>query len=251
MLTVRQIRFVDAIAQEDGRSWTRCAVDAGYSEQTAAAIASDNLRKGHVVEAIETRKKELAAAAGLTPEFVLRRLMAIASVDTTKITQRKSTCCRHCHGFEHEYQWERKEYERELNKALNADEPKDAPDASGGFGWDSRLKPSPDCPHCHGDGIQRVWLAETEDLDENTRMAILGYKQTKDGIEVKIADPIPAIERLGKYLGMFVDRSELSGPGGKPLQMQAVSVTDLTKEQLMAVAAGGTGTMLLEATNQQ
>jgi hypothetical protein len=61
-------------------------------------------------------------------------------------------------------------------------------------------------------------------------------KQTKDGIEIKTHDQMAALMALGKICGVFVDRSELSGPGGAPLQLQPVQpLEQLTPQQLEAI----------------
>ncbi|WP_274433885.1 terminase small subunit [Alicyclobacillus sp. ALC3] len=41
--------------------------------------------------------------------------------------------------------------------------------------------------------------------------------------EVKMADKLKALELLGKHLGMFVDRREVTGKDGGPIEMAAIS----------------------------
>lgn len=48
-----------------------------------------------------------------------------------------------------------------------------------------------------------VELMETDSLTEAQRAAITGIRQTRDGVEVKLADKMKALELLGKHLGMF------------------------------------------------
>jgi len=42
------------------------------------------------------------------------------------------------------------------------------------------------------------------------RGAVVGIKKTQAGIEVKLADKLKALELLGKYRGMFVERQEVN-----------------------------------------
>lgn len=56
-----------------------------------------------------------------------------------------------------------------------------------------------------------VELVKTEDLEEGKKKAISGIKETKFGIEVQSCDKVKALELLGKHLGMFTDKVELSG----------------------------------------
>lgn len=41
--------------------------------------------------------------------------------------------------------------------------------------------------------------------------------------EVRMADKIKALELLGKHLGMFVDRKEITGKDGGPIQLEAMT----------------------------
>ena len=56
-----------------------------------------------------------------------------------------------------------------------------------------------------------VEMVLTDDLDKNKLPAIAGIKTTKDGIEVKMNDKVKALELMGKHLGMFTEKVELSG----------------------------------------
>jgi len=67
----------------------------------------------------------------------------------------------------------------------------------------------------------RVNIVETDLLPEDARRAIAEIHETVSGsgtsLRVKLHDKIKALELLGRHLGMFVDRKEISGPGGKVL----------------------------------
>ena len=47
----------------------------------------------------------------------------------------------------------------------------------------------------------------TENLDEETKKVISGYKKGKFGLSVETYDKLKALELLGKYLGMFKDEA--------------------------------------------
>ena len=57
----------------------------------------------------------------------------------------------------------------------------------------------------------RVILTNTADLSEEQMKAIAGIKRGKNGIELKLNDKEKALELLGRHLGMFKDRLEVSG----------------------------------------
>jgi len=97
------------------------------------------------------------------------------------------------------------------------------------------------------------------DIPEDTRRAIAGLEieEMFDGRgeervlagqlrKVKLADKTRTLELLGRHLGMFRDKVELSGPNGGPIQTQALDLTGLSDDELvsfrqLADKAGATG----------
>ncbi len=71
-----------------------------------------------------------------------------------------------------------------------------------------------------------VEVTETDKLDKDKLPAIAWIKATKEGIEVKTNDKIKALELMGKYLGMFVEKVEHTGKDGGPIQYE-----DMTPEE--------------------
>lgn len=59
------------------------------------------------------------------------------------------------------------------------------------------------------DGL--VIIKDTAGLSEQQIKAIAGIKEGKFGIELKLNDKEKALELLGRHLGMFKDRVEVSG----------------------------------------
>lgn len=54
-------------------------------------------------------------------------------------------------------------------------------------------------------------IKDTAGLTEQQIKAIAGIKEGKFGIELKLNDKEKALELLGRHLGMFRDRLEVSG----------------------------------------
>ncbi len=54
-------------------------------------------------------------------------------------------------------------------------------------------------------------IKDTGNLDEQQARAIAGIKEGKFGVEVKLNDKEKALELLGRHLGMFKDKVEVSG----------------------------------------
>ena len=56
-----------------------------------------------------------------------------------------------------------------------------------------------------------VRIKDTAELDEQQVRAIAGIKEGKFGVEIKLNDKEKALELLGRHLGMFKDKVEVSG----------------------------------------
>jgi phage terminase small subunit len=56
-------------------------------------------------------------------------------------------------------------------------------------------------------------------LPLEVQYSIKGIKWTKNGPEIVMHDKLKAIELIGKYLGIFSDKLEVSGPGGTPVEL--------------------------------
>jgi phage terminase small subunit len=56
---------------------------------------------------------------------------------------------------------------------------------------------------------QGVELIASADLPPNVSAAISEVRKTKEGISIKFHDKLGALEKLGKELGMFIERSEV------------------------------------------
>ena len=52
------------------------------------------------------------------------------------------------------------------------------------------------------------------------RAAIQEIKQTKDGTSIKLYDKIRALDSLSKYKGLFIEKKEIAGKDGGPLEVE-------------------------------
>lgn len=55
----------------------------------------------------------------------------------------------------------------------------------------------------------KIIIADTGDLPSDTRKAIAEIRQGRDGIEIKMADKVKALELMGKNLGLFRERVDI------------------------------------------
>ena len=79
-----------------------------------------------------------------------------------------------------------------------------------------------------------VEFKNTDDLTEDEKKAISSIHKGRDGMKVETYDKMKALELLGKHLGMFKDKLELSGTVNNPYE-------GLTTEQLLKLAGGNDG----------
>ena len=62
-LTPKQIRFIEEYTGPSNLNGTRAAIAAGYSEKSAGLIASENIRKPYIRDAIAKRLREFSMTA--------------------------------------------------------------------------------------------------------------------------------------------------------------------------------------------
>lgn len=74
---------------------------------------------------------------------------------------------------------------------------------------------------------QFVELIDTDALPVDKRAAIAAIKESKYGIEVTSCDKVKALELIGKHLGMFKDKVEISGQVNNP--MEGLTTEELKK----------------------
>lgn len=209
-LNHKQVRFGFEYAK-DGHG-TNAAIRAGYAEKGASQKASELLGNEKVQEIIERQKLAYATLAATSFAEIILELKELYSADRTQVVKLCIDPCLNC-------------YSSETRQTL-----KDA-------GMSHTIDvPNPDCKLCMGRGVDRVQLAATDKLPKNIRKIILGYKQGKEGVEVKLLNPLEPLMHMAKMLGFNPDRKELSGPGGGPMQIQTTEkpLTLWTREEISA-----------------
>lgn len=227
----RENRFViEYCVDQNG---AQAAIRAGYSEKAAKEQACRMLTRTHIQAAIKERLDEISVAASITPQKVLKLWWEIASADPNDIMQVRRVNCRHCHGTSNLYQWIRREYETAVNAAIALSKP--IPDGMGGFGFDVNAEANPECPECGGRGDEVIHINDTRRLKGSARRLYAGVQKTKDGIKIITRDQDAALQNIAKYIGMMVERKEISGPGGGPVNLRHAKAEDLTDDELAAL----------------
>lgn len=208
-MTPKQQRFVEEYLID--LNATAAAERAGYSKKTAYSIGQENLNKPEIAAAIDDARSKLSQRAEITQEMVLKRWWDIATADPNELIQFRRTCCRHCHGEGHAYQWRDPEEFAEALLAAKQAEAEQLPDDAGGYGYDKKADPHPGCTKCYGEGIADIHGLDSRKLSDKAKALYAGAKVTRDGFEIKMIDQAKALENIARHLGMFVDRVEHSG----------------------------------------
>lgn len=163
-------------------------------------------------------------------------LHALATADPRDLVSIHRGACRFCWGESFDRQWTAGEWRDAYYEAKAADPNAAAPPLRGGLGYDFTREPNPECPECRGIGEERVFVKDTRKLSRAAAKLIAGVKSTREGIELKHRDQDGALLALGKVCGIFVDRSEITGKDGGPLQLQPVQpLEQLSPDQLEAI----------------
>ena len=142
---------------------TQAAKRAGYSEDTAKQIGSENLSKPAIAERIQRGMDARAIAVGIDAEMVLAELCKLAI----------------------------------YNMQDFIDEDTDGLRAISGLDRD------------HAAAITEITTRKIAGKD--------GDDDTVIETKVKMADKGQNLERIGRHLKLFTDRTEVSGPNGGPI----------------------------------
>lgn len=204
----------------------QAAIRAGYSPKTAEMQGSRLLSYAEVKARVAFLASERQERLRISADDLLIRAETILKADARELTEHRIGACRYCWGIDHEYQWTTpREFRRALTLAT-AKLPKkptpaqrnSLPTDEGGFGFKVTRDPNPECPECAGLGTPFVRFADTRNLSDSAAMLFEGIKETKDGIEIKMASKEKAFDTLAKHHGLLVQKVEHTGKDGKPIE---------------------------------
>ena len=188
------------------------AIRAGYSEKTAASMASRMLARPDVQDLVQKSMARSQEKAEINGARVLQEAWGIVTADVNDLVEYRRRCCRHCYGIDYGYQRTiaemnaaRRAYDKNLRACKN-EEQRDALgdfDEQGGIGYDGRKPPNPDCTDCWGDGVGDALFKATGNLTPAARALYAGVKQTKDGYQMLTIDKMAAMDKLFRHLGLY------------------------------------------------
>ena len=209
----------------------KAALDAGYSPTVARTkayqwVSYGEHSKPHLLAAIQSMKIKRMERVNATHDDVIERLSDIALTDSGELMELRRVCCRFCYGKDGLYQerpaerharWQ--EHQALLKKVPENKWHLLPPfDDLGGVGYDSRRPPVETCCQCEGEGELQPFVKDTRALSKSAARAFAGFRQTREGVEVKVHDQTKALELLGRHYGMFADRQIHQNPDGSPVE---------------------------------
>lgn len=191
-LTPKQQRFADEYIVD--LNGKQAAIRAGYSEKTAEAQASRLLSNAKVQCYIQKRKQDRVERTEITQDMVLYELASIAFSNAADYA---------------------KVVEKEATIQTEDGEEIQLFDMDGNPVMYRTVEP-----------------VLTSELTEKQKRALSVIKKGRDGFEIKPYDKLRALELLGKHIGMFQDRVEVTGEVNNPM-------AGLTTEELKKLIGDG------------
>jgi phage terminase small subunit len=188
-LNDKQRRFVDEYLKSYNA--TQAAVAAGYSEKTAYSIGWENLRKPEIAEAIQKRLEESAMSA----KEVLMRLAEQARVNIGDFFTLEP------------FDPEAESVEGQREKAESPEDEAARRMITEVFGEEVEV-----------DGKRQILVLRLsyQKIKEMGHL-IKSLTWTQYGPKLELHDGQAALLNIGKHHKLFTDRTEISGPGGGPI----------------------------------
>lgn len=206
----RKMEFAAAYVAEPNGNKTLAALNAGYAKSGAWKTAERLLKDPEVIAEIRRLQDERSQRVDISADKVLEMWWAEANFDPVEISQLRRVCCRYCHGKAHRYQYKQSEWDELLAKAESSGSGAPPP-KRGGVGFNESARPHSKCPECHGEGVEKVFTADSRDLTKAQRRMISSIKQLRGGgVEIKFREPGRALENAARHLGMFVEKVDIN-----------------------------------------
>lgn len=216
---IRHEKFAQLVAggKRVGEAYVEANDKIGPPSDSDRVLTTRWLSNVLIAARIAELKEAAAEKAEWTIADTLNEYRAIADADFNEVVGTRVGACRYCHSEGHQYHWKEREYLDAVRKAER--DGQELPDIGGGFGYRFSDPPHPACPECEGEGKTRVVPQDTRKLSPLGKLIYEGVKMTPNGPEFKLASREKAREMAGRIQGAFVDRKEISGPGGVPINV--------------------------------
>lgn len=224
-LSIQEWMFVASLSVHGNATRAYREAFPNYDGKRASELAWQLQRRPEIKEQIRLATEKARGQAQVTKELVRADILNVLNADPRELFNLQQGACRHCHGFDHQWQRTKGEFERDRFQAEMEQKPFDT---KGGIGYDAYADPHPDCPECNGHGEQRIKLTDTRLLSPETASLLQSIEQTKTGIKITTRSKDAARDAAAKILGMNKETVAVEG---------SLKIDDLTDEQLAALVA--------------
>ena len=179
-------------------------VKAGYSEKSPSTLLKSKTLKNELDQQTEEDLEKL----GITRNFLIKTLFNIAFYDINNIIQIRRVACPFCYSKDHQPLIKPSEFTELCNEIEKANYSRSAEDQIAipqppKEWYNDTLEPNSDCLNCHGEGVIKEWIEDTDKLDAVGKLVYTGAEQTKTGIRISLFDRVKALEMLCKALRIY------------------------------------------------
>jgi len=208
-LTPKQELFVRAyLTCFDAKT---AAIQAGYSEKSAAQQGCNLLNEDKIDRAIAAAMRERVQKMGVEADELVKFHLSVLQFDPNEICEQRIHACHYCWGVDHarqhtpsSWQKERDKFQKAWKKMSETEQkavgefPVAPPD-----GWyEAKRGPNEDCPECHGVGnVITVWK-DTRKLSPIGKLLFAGIKEGKEGREVVTLQKQASLSTISNHLGL-------------------------------------------------
>lgn len=254
-LSAQERRFVDlyVACRDAGEAYFQTYRCKGTSAPNLGTQKlRDPLIAGVVAREVVRVSQEAAKMAILSHHGVLEEFNKAATADPREVVEVVVRSCRYCHGKDHKYHFtqaeqeeRRQKWEKSRKKVLSIVPGKTQEfDELGGTGYNPvKNPPHPDCPECFGEGLTEVKVHPSKGLSAKAARLYAGAKRTREGVEVKMHDPMAALDKMGQHYGLWkVDAGDVEKTADDRARelREAMAAMDDATEGEEAVAASAT-----------
>lgn len=196
---------------------SRSALKAGLCKHASDAIKF--LNKPHIQAAIREAVDKRVTRLGIDADQLMQFWADVVALDVNEIMQLRRVPCSMCWSENgepqitiQEYMKKREDHYKLRMKLLGKDDGEDIgeyPPPSNFSFVDLRREPNPDCPVCHGVGVERAFNSDTRYLSQVAKRAYAGIRRGIGGVvNIDLMSKENASKYLATALGLFKDRKE-------------------------------------------
>lgn len=202
-LTDKQQRFVEEYLVD--LNATQAAIRAGYSAKTAGQQGERLLKNVEVQSAVSAAQQARSKRTNITADRVLQELAKIGFSDIRKAVQWGAT----------------------VMVPVTPDDPQAV--------FVKTIDPMEDDEKLMAVKAHTpMALIPSDQIDDDTAAAISEVRQTPQGLAFKMHDKKGALVEIGRHLGMFKDKVEVTGRDGGPVEQIAATMTPEQAAELYA-----------------